>query len=173
MIRIWSSTAILIYVLQVCGRSGPGRLSNTAVALAGSHPAPRKSAYRLRIVLQEGLSRGLDSGQQVRVPHEVGHAHFGEAGLAGTQELTRPAELEVPTRDHEAVVGLADGGEPRARHLGQFAAVEQHAMTLVRAAAHAAAQLVQLRETHALGVLDDHERGVRYVDADFDDGGRD
>ena len=46
-------------------------------------------------------------------------------------------------------------------------------MTLVRAASDAAAQLVQLREAHALGVLDDHERRVRHVDADFDDGGRD
>jgi len=25
---------------------------------------------------------------------------------------------------------------------------------------------VQLREPHALGILDDHERGVRHVDAD-------
>ena len=46
-------------------------------------------------------------------------------------------------------------------------------MALVRAASHAAAQLVQLREAHALGVFDDHERGVRHVDTHFDDGGGD
>ncbi len=39
-------------------------------------------------------------------------------------------------------------------------------------AADAAAQLVQLRESEALGILDDHERGVRHVDADFDHRGR-
>ena len=37
---------------------------------------------------------------------------------------------------------------------------------------HAAAQLMQLREAHALGVLDDHQSGVGYIDAHFDDGGR-
>ena len=31
---------------------------------------------------------------------------------------------------------------------------------------------MQLREPHALGVLDDHERGVRHVHAHLDDGGR-
>jgi hypothetical protein len=36
---------------------------------------------------------------------------------------------------------------------------------------HPPAQLVQLGQPEALGVLDHHERGVRHVDADFDDGG--
>jgi hypothetical protein len=31
---------------------------------------------------------------------------------------------------------------------------------------------VQLREAHALGVLDHHQRRVRHVDADLDDRGR-
>ena len=35
----------------------------------------------------------------------------------------------------------------------------------------AAAQLVELGEAKALGVFDEHERGVRHVDADLDDGG--
>ena len=34
------------------------------------------------------------------------------------------------------------------------------------------AQLVQLGEPKLLGVLDEHERGLRHVDADFDDRGR-
>ena len=41
------------------------------------------------------------------------------------------------------------------------------------AAADAAAQLVQLREAEAIGVLDDHHRRVRHVDADLDHGRRD
>ena len=41
----------------------------------------------------------------------------------------------------------------------------------LRAAADAAAQLVQLGETEALGMFDDHDRGLRHVDADLDDGG--
>ena len=34
------------------------------------------------------------------------------------------------------------------------------------------AQLVQLREPEAVGILDDHDRGVGNVDADLDHGGR-
>jgi hypothetical protein len=51
--------------------------------------------------------------------------------------------------------------------------VEQQAGRLAGAAPDAAAQLVQLREAEALGVLDHHDRRVGHVDADFDHGGRD
>ena len=37
---------------------------------------------------------------------------------------------------------------------------------------HTAAQLVQLRKTEALGMLDHHQRCVGHVDTDLDDGGR-
>ena len=40
------------------------------------------------------------------------------------------------------------------------------------AAADPSAQLVQLGQAQALGVLDDHQAGVRHVDADFDHGRR-
>ena len=43
----------------------------------------------------------------------------------------------------------------------------------MRGAADATAQLVQLGESEALGVFDDHDRRVRDVDADFDDRRRD
>ena len=38
---------------------------------------------------------------------------------------------------------------------------------------HAASQLMQLRQTHALGILDDHQAGVRDIDSDLDYRGRD
>ncbi len=50
---------------------------------------------------------------------------------------------------------------------------EQHAEGLLGAATDAPAQLVELREAEALGVLDDHDRGVRHVNADLDHGRRD
>ena len=40
------------------------------------------------------------------------------------------------------------------------------------APAHPAAQLVQLREPEALGVLDEHHRRIGHVDPDLDDRGR-
>ena len=51
--------------------------------------------------------------------------------------------------------------------------VEQQAGRAPRAAPDAAAQLMQLREAETLGVLDHHDRRLRHVDADLDDGGRD
>ena len=53
--------------------------------------------------------------------------------------------------------------------VGQRILIQQDAVGLVRAAADAAAQLVQLRQAEPLGVLDDHDRRVRHVDADLDD----
>ena len=40
------------------------------------------------------------------------------------------------------------------------------------APADAAAQLMQLRQPEPLGMLDDHHRRIRHVDADFHDRGR-
>ncbi len=51
--------------------------------------------------------------------------------------------------------------------------IQQHAGRRLRPAPDAAAQLVQLRQAHALGVLDDHQRRVRHVDTDLDDRRRD
>ena len=50
---------------------------------------------------------------------------------------------------------------------------DQQAVRLLRAAADAAAQLVELREAEAVGLLDDHDRRVRDVDADLDHRRRD
>jgi hypothetical protein len=50
---------------------------------------------------------------------------------------------------------------------------QQHAHAVGGTAADAAAQLVQLRQAEALGVLDDHERRIGHVDAHLDHGRRD
>ena len=94
------------------------------------------------------------------------------AGLARAEHLAGTAHLQVAPRDLETVAGLAQGRQTRPRHFRQRRLVQQHAMALLRAAANAPAQLVQLRQAQPLGILDDHERGVGHVHADLDDGGR-
>ena len=47
----------------------------------------------------------------------------------------------------------------------------QDAVALLRAAAHAAAKLVQLRQAEALRLLDHHHGRVGHIHADFDHGG--
>ena len=59
------------------------------------------------------------------------------------------------------------------RGFAQRRLVEQDAARWLGAAPDAPAQLVQLRQAEALGMLDHHDRGVRHVDADLDHRRRD
>ena len=70
-------------------------------------------------------------------------------------------------------VGPDQGPQARLARLAERLLVQQQAGRLVGAAADAAAQLMQLRQPEPFGVLDDHDGGVRHVDADLDHGGRD
>ncbi|MNX65117.1 hypothetical protein D3C86_961610 [compost metagenome] len=74
--------------------------------------------------------------------------------------------------DDEAVVGghhdLHAGAGLVGARIG-----DQHAVGLLGSSADPAAQLVELREAEALGVFDDHHRGIGDVHADLDDRGRD
>ena len=92
--------------------------------------------------------------------------------LAGAEKVARAAELQVLFRDGEAV---ARGGHDLETLLVFLTLVvgDKDAVGLVPAAANAAAQLVELGEAEALGVFNQHERGVRHVDTDLDDGGGD
>src|SRR2546423_1440857 len=69
----------------------------------------------------------------------------------------------------EAPKSQAKAGPPPPRLVAGRVGQED-AEALVHAAPDAAAQLVQLREPEAVGLLDHHEHGVRHVDADLDDG---
>ena len=65
--------------------------------------------------------------------------------------------------------------EARLRGVGQLELRprDQQAVGLLGAAADPASELVELREPEAVGLLDDHDRRVRDVDADLDHGRRD
>ena len=105
------------------------------------------------------------------VGFQVGEAQHGLAGLARAEEFAGAADLQVAPRDLEAVGGLAHRHQALLGDLAERALIQQQADAGRRAAAHAPAQLVQLRQAEALGVLDHHQRGVRHVDADLDHGG--
>src|SRR5271169_3860732 len=93
------------------------------------------------------------------------------AGLARAEKLAGPSDLQVGFSDFEAIGGPHHSFQPGARVVAQARWGDKNAMGLPGAAADASTQLVQLREAKAFGVLDDHDRGVRNVDADFDDCG--
>ena len=132
--------------------------------------AQRGAALGLQLGIALDDQPGVVAGglQQLAMGGEVGQPHVGQAALAGAQQLAGAAQAQVLLGDAEAVLGLAHDGEPRLRGLAERLGVEQQAGRLGAAAPDPAAQLVELRQAEALGMLDDHHRRGRHVDADLD-----
>jgi hypothetical protein len=126
------------------------------MAPSGWHQAFRKSARLASQRCHMRLGRGRVLAQQqrrprrapfaaaARLPCQVGKAQQRVAALARAHEFTRAADLQVAARDLEAVGGLGHGLQPVLAGGRQRRRVQQHAHAGHRAAAHAAAQLVQL-----------------------------
>ena len=89
---------------------------------------------------------------------QPGEAKSRRAGLADAEHLALAAQSQILLGDAEAVLGLAQDLEPRPRRFAERALVEQQAGRAAGAAPDPAAQLVQLRQAEALGVLDHHDR---------------
>ena len=100
-------------------------------------------------------------------------AEAGQAALPRAEQVAFAAQPQIFLGDAEAVFGFAQDREPRLGGLAERRLVEQQAGGMAGPAADAAAQLVQLREPEALGVLDHHDGRLRHVDADLDHGGGD
>jgi len=125
-----------------------------------------------------GEAFGFELGEfeNAAVAEEVGDAELGQAGLAGAEEFAGTALLEVEFREFEAVLRGDQGVEAGFSLLGDTVAGlsgYQDAIAFGGATSDAPAELVELGEAEALGVVDDHDRGVGDVDANFDDGGGD
>ena len=127
---------------------------------------------RGRIAIQHQVRGCMCGLHQVFILHEVREAQQRHAALARAEVLGLAAQQHVLVRDAEAVGVLVDL-EPRPRAVRERMLVEQDVHALVGTASDPPAQLVQLREPEPLGVLDDHQRCVRYVDADLDHRRRD
>ena len=90
------------------------------------------------------------------------------------EQLACAAQLEVDLGQLEAVGGLDERLQPGDRRLRQLLLRPRHeqAVRLLRPTPDAAAELVQLGQAEAVGLLHDHDRRVRHVDADLDHGRR-
>src|SRR5215813_9547191 len=91
--------------------------------------------------------------QELAVGLDAGDAEARHAALAGAEHVAFAAQAQVLLGDAEAVLGLAHDGEARFRGLAERRAVEQEAGRVLGAAADPAAQLVELRQAEALGML--------------------
>src|SRR5690606_1500083 len=109
--------------------------------------------------------------------HVQGESHFGQlAALRLAEVLTGAADLQVMGGQHEARTDFLhrlDGLQAPLRILGQGLQRRHHQVregAVVRAA-DATTQLVQLRQSQPVGLVDQDGVGGRHVDAALDDGG--
>ena len=110
--------------------------------------------------------------QSFSVLGQVGDVQLYQSTLLGALQVAWAAQAQVGFSDFKAVVGAhhglnalpAIGTELERRH--------EDTVRLLGPASDAAAQLMQLRQSEAFGIFHHHDRGIGYVDADFDDGGR-
>src|SRR5689334_4741653 len=101
------------------------------------------------------------------VARDAPELEVAETRLPFPEDLTRAADLEVLLREREAV-GARDH-----RREALFAVVgtrvgEQEAVGAVATATDTTAELMQLRQAEAIGILDDHDGRVRHIDTDLD-----
>ena len=120
------------------------------------------------------LEHGFAEELHIHIIADVDHV----AGLLGAEQVARAADLEIAHGDLEARAELrkvADRVEALLGDLGQHlvAPEGQIGRGPARRAADAAADLVELRKAHLVGVLDDQGVDVRDVDAGLDDRGAD
>src|SRR6266446_3987098 len=98
--------------------------------------------------------------KQFAIAQRIGDVEAQVPSLARAEKLSRTAELEIGFSDLESVGCAHHGFEPRAGFISHTGRRHQNAVRLPRAAANSPAKLMQLRESEALRVLDDHHRRV-------------
>lgn len=103
-----------------------------------------------------GFGVAARQGEELKVPRKFGGDERRGTVLAGAEEITGAADLEVPLGDAEAVGGLGDRLHACDRVRSQRSC-DHGAEASSRSATHATAELMKLRETKALRLLDDHE----------------
>src|SRR5919199_651191 len=133
-----------------------------------------KRLNRVAVVLLQLLCPSPRLRDQLPVADEARELQVGEARLPRPEQLALAAQLQVDPRELEPVRDVDERLEPPLRVVGELLPRprDEQAVRLLRAAADATAQLVQLRKAEPVGLLDDHDRRVRDVDADLDDGRR-
>src|SRR5476649_2631012 len=107
--------------------------------------------------------------QHLAIADEIDHPERRQAGLARAEEIAGAAQPEIALRDLEAVGRVGHRLQPLARLVGERVLVQQETERLMAIAADAPAQLMQLRQAEALGVLDNHHARVRHIHPDLDD----
>src|SRR5579862_3796500 len=105
---------------------------------------------QLRVAAHELLGAGARFAEYVAILEQIGDLQFGHSRLLRAEELPGTAQAEVGFGDFETVARSDESLEPLFS-LRRCRFAEDQAIGLQRAAADAAAQLVERREAEHLG----------------------
>ena len=141
----------------------------------GVHPQVHKT---IALVSLDGLAPRPGNGLPQHFNVEIVAHGFHVAVLAVPQQTARAANLQIPHGNAEARAEsgeLPDGGKPLLGDIGQglVPAEGEVGVGLAAGAPHPPADLVQLRQTHAVGVLNDEGVAVAHINAGLNEGGAD
>ena len=119
--------------------------------------------------LRSGLPRHHD---QLLVAEQRQQFEPGPAtGLHCAEHIAFPAQLQVEAGELETIGGGGDRNEAFPGGGARRRVGHQQAQPRMLAAAHPAAQLVQLADPEPLRIHDDHDGRVGHVHADLNNGG--
>ena len=141
----------------------------------GVHPQVHKT---IALVPLDRLAPCPGNGLSQHFNVEVVAHGFHVAVLAVPQQTARAADLQIPHGDAEARAEsgkLPDGGKPLLGDIGQglVPAEGEVGVGFAAGAPHPPTDLVQLCQTHAVGVLNDEGVAVAHINAGLDKGGAD
>src|SRR6185437_1749755 len=165
-----SSFGATAAILVILVRSRLRPLPHSPVTLSRPDPTGCERGNSIRVRCEEQLRRLVHARQEIGISHQIGDAHLRQTGLACPQQLTRATQLQIATCNLETIVRFPDHFQPLACELRQGRTIQQYAGTRLGSASHPSAKLMQLRESHALSILDCHECRVRHINTDLDDG---
>ena len=131
-----------------------------SLALHRAHPAAVRGAVRAASSRSTSFSRSAKRS-------------IGTPLWRAPRNSPGPRNRKILARNLEAVGVLVDDLETLARKHGQRLLIQQNARLLPPPRPTRPRNWCKLRKSHALGVLDDHQRGIRHIDADLDHGSRD
>lgn len=112
----------------------------------------------------------LHGGQEQAETRTLRQTEAGKSGLPVASDVSPAADPVILIGDQKAVIRVAQKAQtPDGGRCGG-PVVEQQTERLFRAAPDASAKLVELGQTEAFGLFDDHDGGSGDIHAHFDDG---
>ena len=122
-----------------------------------------------RVESKQPVSGFLAFHEGLGIGAQIGHVHFRQTVLSGSEKITRTSEPKIFFGNPETITGFTHNLHARFG-LFAFGVCYKNAVAFMLPASNASTQLMELAEPETIGVLHQHESGVGDIHADFDYG---